>query len=436
MSRRDMPRACYVPLVAAVALGICGLPAPVSGAGMVGTGSAASCTDAALDAALAGGGLVTFDCGPVPVTIDISPAAGGSGTKTISTGTIIDGGGLITISGGDSVRVFIVNGTGTFRLLNVTVANGNAAGDGGGILSGGSAGGNATIEIINTTITNNRSSFYGGGIISNTPVIISNSTLSGNRAAGYGGGILSYDGAPLTISNSTFSENASSGDFTFSGGGAISKFYGTLLITNTTFWKNSVNNAAGGFGGAIMNTDSSLTVTNSIIANSPGGNCHNASGTITDGGHNIDDGTTCGFSAVNGSLNSTDPQLDPAGLKSNGGPTETIALCAGPGTPASCTGPSPAINTGDHSVCTAPPVDTVDQRGEPRQSPYNATCDIGAFEVQQNGSTQAVPALTGWGLNVLLLTMAFVAWRGLWGAEVERRRIRTSSSLGGSQPRA
>ena len=69
---------------------------------MVGTGTAASCTDAALNAALAGGGLVTFDCGG-PATIDIST---GTGTKTIAADTTIDGGGLITISGGNTVRVF------------------------------------------------------------------------------------------------------------------------------------------------------------------------------------------------------------------------------------------------------------------------------------------------------------------------------------------
>jgi len=51
-------------------------------AGVVGTGTAASCTEAALDAALAGGGLVTFECGG-PATIDITAGAG----KTITADT-------------------------------------------------------------------------------------------------------------------------------------------------------------------------------------------------------------------------------------------------------------------------------------------------------------------------------------------------------------
>src|SRR5690242_15369549 len=58
-----------------------------------------------------------------------------------------------------------------------------------------------------------------------------------------------------------------------------------------------------------------------------GGDC---SGTITDAKYNISDDSTCGFSA-NGSLNNTDTNLDPAGLKNNGGRTKTIALLPEPG---------------------------------------------------------------------------------------------------------
>ena len=40
--------------------------APAAGAGTVGGGTPASCTEAALDAALAGGGSVSFNCGGSP----------------------------------------------------------------------------------------------------------------------------------------------------------------------------------------------------------------------------------------------------------------------------------------------------------------------------------------------------------------------------------
>jgi hypothetical protein len=87
------------------------------------------------------------------------------------------------------------------------------------------------------------------------------------------------------------------------------------------------------------------------VASDAGGNCGvDTASAITDGGHNLDDGTMCGFSIANGSLNNADPQLDPAGLKDNGGPTQTIALQPG----------SPAINAGSETICAAPPVNNLD----------------------------------------------------------------------------
>ena len=55
-------------LCAAVVVAIA--PSTARAAGVVSTGTVASCTDAALDAALAGRGLVKFNCGG-PATIDI-----------------------------------------------------------------------------------------------------------------------------------------------------------------------------------------------------------------------------------------------------------------------------------------------------------------------------------------------------------------------------
>jgi hypothetical protein len=88
---------------------------------------------------------------------------------------------------------------------------------------------------------------------------------------------------------------------------------------------------------------------------------------------------TCGFSEIS-SQNYTNPQLDPAGLQDNGGPTRTIGLSPH----------SPAIGAIPSAACTdqsVPPARiTTDQRGYPRPSSQNgsgnAFCDIGAFEVQ------------------------------------------------------
>jgi len=382
--------------------------------GVVGRGTAASCTEAELSGALASGRPITFDCGASPVTITVTS------TKTINADTVINGGGLITISGGNSVGVFSVNTGVTFTVQNLTIADGqNSAskGDGGG---GGIYNNGGTLTVTNSTFCGNAADGFGGAIYNTGTLTVTNSTFASNYASTGGainngeshggilvggtlavtnstfsgnsadvGGAIENDG-PLTVTNSTFSGNSADAD----GGGGIGNYYNMLTVTNCTFSGNSANSLASGygFGGAILNygpltvTNSTfsgngasvgggiyqggtLTVINTILANSTsGGNC---SGSVTDGGHNIDSDGTCGVGPA------TDPLLDPTGLASNGGPTQTIALQAG----------SPAINAGDETVCSTTtgtaPVDNLDQRGYVRPGAGATNCSIGAYEYSQ-----------------------------------------------------
>jgi len=155
----------------------------------------------------------------------------------------------------------------------------------------------------------------------------------------------------------------------------------------------------GGYG--ILNnssTGSVAAITNTIIADNTSANC-GGPGTIADGGHNLQfPGTTCGTT-----ITTADPKLDTAGLQNNGGPTQTIALEAG----------SPAINAGDESVCSAPPVNSLDQRGFVRPGTGAANCSIGAFEFNSSGPPQAVqqaPALSPSGLFTLAALLAATGW--------------------------
>src|SRR6186997_1748749 len=84
----------------------------------VGDGTPASCNEAALDAALAVGGSITFNCGG-PATFLFTS------TKAISTNTQIDGAGIITFSGGNSVRLFVVNSPSVLDLTGLTISNGH-----------------------------------------------------------------------------------------------------------------------------------------------------------------------------------------------------------------------------------------------------------------------------------------------------------------------
>ena len=68
---------------------------------VIGSGTPASCTFAALSAAVAAGGVITFNCGAAPVTIPVTA------TMTLPTAknTVIDGGRLVTLDGGGKTQM-------------------------------------------------------------------------------------------------------------------------------------------------------------------------------------------------------------------------------------------------------------------------------------------------------------------------------------------
>lgn len=82
---------------------------------VVGTGTAASCTYAQLAAAVANGGIITFNCGPDPATISVTS------TLQLRTDrhTVIDGGNKVALDGGGSVRIMEWNGSGFQQNTNV-----------------------------------------------------------------------------------------------------------------------------------------------------------------------------------------------------------------------------------------------------------------------------------------------------------------------------
>jgi hypothetical protein len=69
---------------------------------VIGTGTAASCTETALRTAAQQGGVITFNCGPLPVTIQITQQINLPNNRD----TVIDGGGRITLDAGKRVRHF------------------------------------------------------------------------------------------------------------------------------------------------------------------------------------------------------------------------------------------------------------------------------------------------------------------------------------------
>jgi parallel beta-helix repeat protein len=176
----------------------------------------------------------------------------------------INGNGA-TISGNNARQVFYIGFGARVDLNQVTITGGKDVSffGSGGIFNGG------TLTISNSTISNSSASSGGGGIRNNNTLTITSSTLSGNSTSDDGGGI--YNSGTLTIINSTLSGNSASDD-----GGGIYSHSGTITISNSTLSGNSASD----MGGGIYNT-STITISNSIIANSTsGGDCVRLAGTI------------------------------------------------------------------------------------------------------------------------------------------------------------
>ncbi len=74
---------------------------------VVGTGSPESCTADAFIAAVAQGGVITFHCGPEPVVITLDRPA--KVFNNANPDVTIDGGGLVTLSGGGATRILYMN---------------------------------------------------------------------------------------------------------------------------------------------------------------------------------------------------------------------------------------------------------------------------------------------------------------------------------------
>ena len=282
------------------------------------------------------------------------------------------------VKNSDGSRVFAIDdglaaNTNDILISNMTVANADAAGFGGGIFSrenltlqaltirnnGASLQGGGVyiqygnLNIDGTTINNNRAGDDGGGVyVEGTDgapeVIIYQSTISGNVAADRGAGITN-DNAHVTIKYSTITKNQSastlaSGVVTF-GAAAVTEIGSTIVAGN-------VNNDMGSYSGA--NAASYLSLGYNIIGNG------NSTGSFVGPGD------------LRGVL---DPKLDPLAI--TGGRVATHRPKPD----------SPAINAGDPTaVAGQGEVPEFDQRGEGFSRVYDdgsgGRIDIGAYETQ------------------------------------------------------
>jgi predicted outer membrane repeat protein len=307
-------------------------------------------------------------------------------------------------------------GGGAFRISDISTTAGTAT--------------NLLIE------NNTANAFTGGGVLQLGAGTVNwnNVTFDANSATdisgGYGGAMYLTSGTTANLTNVTSTNNTA-----HSWGGAFGVGFSvapsTLNIRAGTISGNSITTSGG--GGGVFTNDGPVTITQTILhndlANGALNECTKAlAGTITSGGYNLSDDTSCGLSLATdtqnaakdpllGSLatNSVSTGIPPVvGAAADSKALSTEALGAG----------SPAIDAVPGSFCPPP---ATDERGVTR--PQGAGCEIGAFEVGAVAvpvvpvpPTGAVPAGPGSGLGYVLLVIGGLLGACLVGAPLRRRR--------------
>jgi hypothetical protein len=276
---------------------------------VVGNGSPASCTGDAFIAAVALGGTITFDCGPDPVVITLDRPA--KVVNDAADDVVIDGGGKVTLSGGDATRILYMNTcdpeqhwttthcdnqeTPRLSVQNLTFIRGNSANEpeytgGGAIWTRG-----GQLKVSGSRFFNNSCESagpdVGGAAIrtfsqyDNRPVYVVGSTFGGapglGNACANGGGISSIN-VSWAIYNSVLSHNHALGyggnpaEAGTPGGGSGGAIYSdgmsnTLDVCGTRIEDNQVN--AYGSGIFFVNNDHGgrLQLESTVVRNNEGG---------------------------------------------------------------------------------------------------------------------------------------------------------------------
>ena len=295
--------------------GTCSVPtegAPASIANprtVVGTGTSASCTGDAVIAAVAAGGVITFNCGADPVKITLNRPA--KIFNDTGPDIVIDGGGKVTLSGGGTTRILYMNTCDPdqvwttshcqdqdhprLTVQNITFVDANSKGetayDGGGAIW--ARGGR--LKLVNTRFFRNVCAdtgpdLGGAGVRAlsqsqNLPVVVVNSTFGG--AAGYGntcsnGGGISSIGVSWSIYNTLFSHNRAIGNggnpsqSGTPGGGSGGAIYNdgntmTLSLCGTAIRDNTVVQHGSAIFFVTNNHTGDIRIDRSMITNNTGG---------------------------------------------------------------------------------------------------------------------------------------------------------------------
>ena len=278
---------------------------------VIGHGSPAGCTSSAVVAAVKAGGVITFDCGPDPITITMTATA-----KVVNKHAklVLDGGGLVTLSGAGKRRILYLDtcdpkqgwttshcqdqATPAMTVQNITFADGNSTGEtyegggGGAIFDRG-----GRLKVVHARFVNNRCDSsgpdLGGAAIRalsqyhNLPLYVVNSTFTGGVCSNGSG--LSSIGVSWTVLNSMFTGNKAIGSGAnpakpgTAGGGSGAAIYNDgntydLVVDGCVMQNNNANEGGGAIFYVSNDRSGTLTVRNSTLSHNRSGKFQNYPG--------------------------------------------------------------------------------------------------------------------------------------------------------------
>jgi hypothetical protein len=197
---------------------------------VIGKGTPASCTSAAVVKAVAAGGVITFNCGKKPVTITMTATAKVVNTHRL---VVLDGGGKVTLNGAGKVRILYLNTCDPKQAY---------------------------------TTTDCWEQQYPQLIVQNLTFENAYSATQQTSTSTYGGGAIFAEGGQLKVVNSAFTDDRCYASGPDLGGGAIRALGmwtgNAVYITRDTFSGNSCSN-----GAALSGLFAHFAVYNSLFAN-------------------------------------------------------------------------------------------------------------------------------------------------------------------------
>jgi hypothetical protein len=269
---------------------------------VVGDGTPASCTSAAVVAAVRAGGIIRFSCGPKPVTIRMAATAKVMNTSAL---VVLDGRGLVTLDGEGRRRILYMDTCDPAQVWTTShcqdqasprlviqrmgFTDGNSSGE---LFDGGGGGAifdrGGRLRIVDSLFSDNRCDRdgpdLGGGAVralsqyDNRPVYVVGSRFSGNACSN--GGALSSIGVSWTVLDSRFLGNRAVGAGAnparagTPGGGSGGAIYNdgdrmTLSIGGSVFLDNRANEGGGAIFFVSDDRSGTMAITDSTLARNP-----------------------------------------------------------------------------------------------------------------------------------------------------------------------